>query len=70
MRQLSLQEMGLVNCHDTKADGSWCGAFNPTKKWDALGRPILATMCSHCGEPIPSATRSVPAASEAPDHGR
>lgn len=38
--------LGLTsNVHEWKADGSWCGAINPS----SVGEPRPVT-CSHCGE--------------------
>lgn len=40
--------LGLhFNIHECKADGSWCGALNPSQ----VGEP-RPSACSQCGEPI------------------
>jgi hypothetical protein len=36
-----------MNIHGRKADGSWCGALNPSKLGEE--RP---TVCNRCGEKI------------------
>ena len=52
MRQPSLEAMGLCKPHNTKGDGTWCGAINPVTGKDELGRPVLPTVCGHCGESL------------------
>lgn len=44
--------MGLCKPHGNKADGTWCGAINPATGKDEIGRPILPTVCGHCGESL------------------
>jgi hypothetical protein len=45
------EDLGLhFTVHDRKADGTWCGALNPSP----VGEP-RPTTCAHCGEPLEAA---------------
>lgn len=48
VRNTPENSLGLhFNIHERKADGSWCGALNPSKVGEA--KPAA---CSHCGETL------------------
>lgn len=51
IRNTAENTLGLhFNVHERKADGSWCGALNPSR----VGEP-RPECCSQCAEPITEA---------------